>query len=184
MNKDRLAQELKEKIKEGIKPSDLKKKGNINPQIPTPPSSPTITPIDKKVGIGWNNKKELEQLEQKKIRELEQSVKFWSTTADNYLKSLQKLTAELDQKEQKIKDQNKTISDLDYLLKTGKNSEIVKKLESKIKEQEKTVEELKKQVKNTDKTKQQLFTCYHCQKEQQISLLVLELPEGKLCQLC
>ena len=43
MNKTKLQQELKEKIKEGVKPSDLKKKQeNINLQIPTPPASPVL----------------------------------------------------------------------------------------------------------------------------------------------
>jgi len=33
MNKDKLQQELKEKIKEGIKPSDLKKQKKVKPKI-------------------------------------------------------------------------------------------------------------------------------------------------------
>ena len=36
MNKDQLQKELQEKVKPGIKPSDLKKKTN---SIPTPPTS-------------------------------------------------------------------------------------------------------------------------------------------------
>ena len=68
MNKDNLQQELLEKVKQGIKPSDLKKSKNTNGEkalgssnsspliFPshqtnsplTPPDSPIIVPIDKK----------------------------------------------------------------------------------------------------------------------------------------
>ena len=47
MNKDQLQKEILEKVKEGVKPSDIKKmKGTENPQssttIPTPPPAPPL----------------------------------------------------------------------------------------------------------------------------------------------
>ena len=80
MTKEQLAKELKEKIREGIKPSDLKKnKEKIISQIPTPPDSPIITPIGKslnnKINLN-NNKKELDKDKDKKIKQLQQDLNF------------------------------------------------------------------------------------------------------------
>ncbi|CAG8563540.1 4787_t:CDS:2, partial [Cetraspora pellucida] len=55
--------------------------------------------------------------------------------------------------------------------------EKVKELETKIHEQYKTIEDLKKQVKNKENNQEPKFTCYNCQKEQAISLLVLKIPD-------
>src|SRR5437870_29739 len=76
MTKTALQKELLEKVKLGTKPSDLKKQKeqeNINTQIPTPPDSPVITPIDKKPSKKPGKKNILPppivKLENKKIKE-------------------------------------------------------------------------------------------------------------------
>src|SRR2546429_5095810 len=100
MNKDNLQQELLEKVKQGIKPSDLKKSKNTNGEkalgssnsspliFPshqtnsplTPPASPIIIPIDKK-----NSQKPgqegilpppIVQGENKKIKQLQAQVNY------------------------------------------------------------------------------------------------------------
>ena len=189
MTKQQLQKELLEKVKEGVKPSDLKKKKLIKPKslendegysseeekIPTPPITPN-----------------------QKIKDLQKQVNFWTNTAQNHLKSLQLAQAKVSNLEEQIRDlkSKKTPKPETELLKeknkqieiiakeNEKNEKKVKELEAKITEQENNIEELKKQVKIKENDKQEQFTCYHCKKEQKISLLVLELPEGKLCQPC
>jgi hypothetical protein len=76
MTKEQLAKELKEKIKEGIKPSDLKKKRTIS--IPTPPASPVIVPVDKKPSKkpGKEGNSPSPIVASKKIQELEKDLNF------------------------------------------------------------------------------------------------------------
>jgi len=97
MNKDNLQQELLEKVKPGIKPSDLKKSKNTNGEkalgssnsspliFPshqtnsplTPPDSPIIVPIDKK-----NSQKQDKEgnspspIEINKIKQLQAQVNY------------------------------------------------------------------------------------------------------------
>ena len=98
MNKDNLQQELLEKVKPGIKPSDLKKSKNTNGEkalgssnsspliFPshqtnsplTPPDSPIIVPIDKK-----NSQKQGQEgilpppiAESKKLNQLQAQVNY------------------------------------------------------------------------------------------------------------
>src|SRR5688500_10367899 len=87
MNKDQLQKELKEKIKAGIKPSDLKKKP-IKPKpkhdegylsgeekiiIPTTPIIPTnnLLALQKQIELH----KEIKKADEKKKQELEEKVK-------------------------------------------------------------------------------------------------------------
>ena len=81
MTKDQLQQELKEKVKEGVKPSDLKKlkRSKSADDIPTSPS------------------------QEKQITQLQSQVKFHSQTAQNYLKSLQVSQAKVSELEEKLK---------------------------------------------------------------------------------
>lgn len=100
MNKDQLAQELKQKVKPGIKPSDLKKSKNTNGEkalgssnsspfiFPshqtnsplTPPDSPIIIPIDKKTGKKPGQEgilpPSIVQGESKKINQLQAQVNY------------------------------------------------------------------------------------------------------------
>jgi len=111
MNKDQLQQELKEKIKEGIKPSDLKKKTGENiGSIPTPPPPPPI--IDKEGESNQNpaNSDVLPSPISIKIKKLEAEVKYWSKLSANYLERMGQLEAELDNlKEQKKEPINKEL---------------------------------------------------------------------------
>jgi len=213
MNKDQLQQELKEKIKEGIKPSDLKKKktGENIGSTPTPPPPPPITNQEEKPSKNPSNSSVLPSPISIKIKKLEAEVKYWSKLADNYLKRMGQLEAELDNKDegyesedeepnkvkelekslqeanQKIRDQEKTISDLDFLLKSGKNSEIIKGLQTQNKNLNKTIEELKKQVKSKgdNKEEKKIFTCSTCQKSFPQKLIRLIDKEGnKTCRDC
>jgi len=75
MNKDQLQQELKEKIKKGVKPSHLKKQRTIS--IPTPPASPVIAPVDKKDQQKQDQKgNSPSPISIKKIQELEKDLNF------------------------------------------------------------------------------------------------------------
>jgi hypothetical protein len=159
--KDLLQKELLEKIKLGTKPSDLKKmkskpvqKDNLPPSIsigsdegyesdksnksiPTPPPLPNsqIQALQKKIEI----QEAIKKADEKKKQELQEKIK-----------TLIKLAGEEKQEyKQKISDLQKQVRDLDHLLKTGKNSDIINKLQAKIKDQDKIIQELK----NTEETK-------------------------------
>ena len=68
-NKSQLQKELKEKVKPGVKPSDLKKKGkNTSPD--------EGYESDNFSRNNRNNKNSLNKSEQKKIQELEKEIKF------------------------------------------------------------------------------------------------------------
>ncbi|CAG8836919.1 25252_t:CDS:2, partial [Racocetra persica] len=106
------------------------------------------------------------------VKELNEQIKELAEQEIN--KELEKSLIEANQK---IRDQQKTIQDLDHLLKTGKNSEIIKKLEDKIKEQEKMIESLQKQAKNKDNNQEKkkepklyLFTCDICEQNKRSQL--------------
>jgi hypothetical protein len=122
VNKNLLQEELKEHIKEGIKPSDLKKLRKNNPptapaNIPTPPPPPNLV--------------------------------------------------------------NSESNQQDLLAK-------IKKLEAKNNSLTKTIQNLKDKQENQSINigEKKLFVCYNCKLNHNLSLLVLELPEGKLCQDC
>jgi len=87
--KDQLQQELKVKVKPGVKPSDLRKlkrsksEGDIPkaPPLPTSVSEPTLL-------------------------KLQEQVKFHAQTAANYLKSLQQTQVKVSELEGKLKSFN------------------------------------------------------------------------------
>jgi hypothetical protein len=100
MNKDQLSQELKQKLKLGIKPSDLKKlrlkpspnisqdKNNIptypDPGILTPPLTPPLKPRQENIPItpiasievGERDQSPTPQPSQSSVKQLRQAVKF------------------------------------------------------------------------------------------------------------
>src|SRR5207253_7725527 len=92
MTKDQLSQELKQKLKLGIKPSDLKKQRQNN--------------LDE----GYESEKEatirpkslLKNQDKTLIKQLQTQVKFEANKAQNYLTELQSTLAELDQAQQAI----------------------------------------------------------------------------------
>ena len=107
MNKTNLQKELKEKVKPGVKPSDLKKqrekKINLNEDEGYISDN-----------FSRNNRNNKDQSEQQKnnlslkkdkqIKQLEQERNFEAKKAQNYLEQITKLTAEVDSKEQAIKE--------------------------------------------------------------------------------
>ncbi len=197
MNKDNLQQELLEKVKQGIKPSDLKKrKTSLYHSMPeennTPPASPPISPIIEPIGKSWNsgnNKKAPEPEKDQKFQALERKVNFWSQTAQTHLTNLQRATAELDQAEERIKE-------LEWVLKQKPTPETIsqaaeqalmeanqkiRELEAKNKQLKENITQLENQVKNTTETKEigtqtepkpkhYLFTCDICEQNKKSQL--------------
>src|SRR5688572_18381827 len=83
MTKQELQKEIQDKVKPGIKPSDLKKlkRSKSEGDIPKAPPLPTST----------------------QITLLQQQVQFHAETAANYLKSLQVSQAKVSELEEKLK---------------------------------------------------------------------------------
>lgn len=81
MTKQDLQQELKEKVKEGVKPSDLRKlkRSKSDSDIPSSPPS-----------------------QEKQITQLKEQFEFQAQTAANYLKSLQVSQAKVSELEEKL----------------------------------------------------------------------------------
>ncbi|CFW93333.1 protein of unknown function [endosymbiont DhMRE of Dentiscutata heterogama] len=116
-NKTQLQKEINEKVKPGLKPSDLKKqraknrtvKNNIptysDQGIPTPPPTPPFKPV--KDNISLTDPENIHNPNFNpyigKVKELQQQVKFHANQAQTYLINLQKLTAENDLLEEKVK---------------------------------------------------------------------------------
>ena len=133
-------------------------------------------------------------------KEKEELLKTFERTRNEMGEEITKLEKENNQLDQDLnkavdllEEKDKTISDLQkqkttdqehILEKHNPYKDKVKELQTKIAEQDKTIQELKNQGENKENVKPEQFTCYHCQKQQEFSLLVLELPEGKLCQPC
>src|SRR5687767_9976587 len=108
MTKDQLQKELKEKVREGIKPSDLKKlkRSKSADDIPKAPPLPNSVPVKKSQSqseIPLNQSSPKSQ-----ITQLQNQVKFHAETAANYLKSLQTSQAKVSELEEKLKQNNQT----------------------------------------------------------------------------
>lgn len=158
MTKQDLQKELLEKVKEGVKPSDLKKK-KVKPKtdegyssekeknIPTPPIAPN-----------------------QKIKDLETQIN-----------SLQKqLQTYKDFKEADLKIKERYKKEIEEY--KGK----VNNLEAKISEQYKTIEDLKKQVKNKGEVKEpiKLFTCSQCSQIKPLPELSRVFSNFSFCRSC
>jgi|SRR3954462_3820039 hypothetical protein len=88
MTKDQLQKEIKDKVKPGIKPSDLRKLKRSKSADDIPTSSP----------------------QEKQITNLQDQIQFHSQTAQNYLASLQISQAKVSELEEQLK--NKPLSQL------------------------------------------------------------------------
>src|SRR5438477_177670 len=100
--KENLQKELKEKVKEGVKPSDLKKLKRSKSADDISPSSPSSLPLKKSQSqseIPLNQPSSKEQ-----ISNLKEQVKFHAETASNYLKSLQTSQARVSELEEELND--------------------------------------------------------------------------------
>src|SRR6185312_16279202 len=194
MNKTKLQKELKEKEK-NTKPT--KDEGYISDN-----------PISR------NNKNKLEQQKNnlslkknKQIQQLEQERNFEAKKAQNYLEQITKLTAELDSKDleikelkkikptktqlelekalqeanQKIRDQEKSLIHLNIYL------EKIKVLESENKQLIEKYAKLENQRENKEKNKSldELFTCFTCQKTFSCKLIrLIDKNNKKVCRDC
>ena len=194
MNKDQLQRELKEKVKPGIKPSDLKKareknsQTNFNHGILTPPPTPPLkssqegilpSPISiKPEQATHRDESPVKNQDQTLIKQLQEAVNYWSQTAQIHLTNLQRTTAELDNAEVEIKELK----------------EMIKKLKQNPSEETGEKDILpKKQTQTPPKEpKQYLFTCDICQQNKKSQLHLARVnglginphKQNKICDYC
>jgi hypothetical protein len=185
-NKDNLQKELLEKIKPGTKPSDLKKqKGNISKKT------------DEQSPLGFNKPDEgYSSDEGKNFADKADNQKIDNSKKNNFVDSEKKFLDQItslkkllqtykDFKEADLKIKEKYKEEIKEL--TQELEKTKKRLRESFEERSlmnKTIQELKSKGGNKENVKQEQFTCYHCKNSQPLPLLVLELPEGKLCQPC
>jgi hypothetical protein len=121
MTKDKLQAELLEKIKGGIKPSDLKKSNNpsIKP-VKKPLPDPYNEPDD-----GYESDSSIPKApplpETKQIKQLKKDVKYWSQTANTHLKNLQLAQARISLLETDLSVVKSFNKDLQEQVKPSKN---------------------------------------------------------------
>jgi hypothetical protein len=187
MTKDQLAQELKEKLKLGIKPSDLKKNmEGVLHDFNLPPSDERSPSGFDKPDEGYESDGSVKTtptktpLKKDQISQLQAQVKFESQKAQSYPTELQSTLAELDQAQQEIaqfqkrlKTKPETVSQVAEQALIEANQKIRQltktneELQTKNQSLNKSIVELKTQVKIPAKTKAtpELFTCSHCLQE-------------------
>ena len=160
MTKTDLQKELLEKVKGGIKPSDLKKPSKL-PKSPSPISineERSLSDFSKSDDEGYFSEEEQKIptppiLPTKQIKELQNQVNFWSTTAQNHLKSLQLAQAKVSNLEEEVKELKnlKTPkSESELLIEKNKQIEIIalenEKNKKKVKELEISLKSLKNKI--------------------------------------
>ena len=125
MTKQKLQQELLEEVKEGVKPSDLKKlkRSKSADDIPSPSTPIPLKKTQSQLEIPLTQPNSKEQ-----ISNLKEQVKFHAETAANYLKSLQSSQARVSELEGKIKNPPSSL------------------LQDQLKEKQKEVEKLREQL--------------------------------------
>src|SRR6185312_10607169 len=163
MTKEQLQKESKQKLKLGIKPSDLKKprvKNSFDEGYESDSNvktTPTKTPLKKD-----------------QIKQLQSQVKFEANKAQSYLTELQSTLAELDQAQEEIKELKKrkpeTVSQaaeqalMEANQKIRNQEQIIKGLRSKNKAEANPKETQPKTLSKTAKLKPQptFFSCPAC----------------------
>jgi len=130
MTKQDLQKELKEKVKEGVKPSQLKKlkRSKSDSDLPPSPKSQPLQHSKSQLEIPLNQPSSKEQ-----ITNLKEQVKFHAETASNYLKSLQSSQAKVSELETQIK-----------------NNPPAQLLTDQLQEKQKEIEELRKRLEETN----------------------------------
>src|SRR6185295_11200040 len=133
MTKENLQKELKEKVKEGIKPSDLKKlkRSKSADDIPSPSAPIPLKKSQSQIEIP------LRPSSKEQITQLQGKVQFHAETAANYLKSLQTSQAKVSELERKLR--TKVLSEA----KANPPSAL---LSEQLKEKQKEVEQLRKEL--------------------------------------
>jgi myosin heavy subunit len=193
MTKDQVIQELKEKLKLGIKPSDLKNnKEGVLPDFNLPPSDE-----------GYESDSNVKTIQTKtplkkdQIKQLQAQVKFEANKAQSYLTNLQRTVAELDQAQQEIQHLQSQPSQLSQETEQAiaeanqKIRQLIKtneELQAKNQTLNKTLTELKKPAKISEETNPEEaknFTCSSCTQAFNIELLRLAKKSGKkVCRHC
>jgi len=156
MTKDKLQAELLEKIKGGIKPSDLKKKKPIKPEKDLgyesgedKPKIPPAPPLP----------------ETKQIKQLKKDVKYWSQTANTHLKNLQLAQARISLLEEQVNQSKNQVKEANHhrllsnweeqLAEKNKQIEIIaKENEQNLAKANKATELLNKQSESVRKAKE------------------------------
>jgi predicted RNase H-like nuclease (RuvC/YqgF family) len=183
MTKQDLQKELLEKVKPGTKPSDIKKQSKKQAKKPVL-SSPIVESDE-----GYSSEEEKIPTPpiapNQKIKNLQNQIKSLQRQLQTY-KDFKSADLKIKEKyKEEIKELKSTLNNTEQ--KNNEYKENIKELQTKLEKQYKTIQDLQNQVKNKVNDKgeiKELFNCYNCKKQQSLSLLVLELPEGKLCQPC
>lgn len=130
MTKDALQKELQEKVREGVKPSDLKKLKRsksaddiVSPSPPNPPLKKSQSQLE--IPLQPNSKQQ--------ITNLQEQIQFHSQAAQNYLQSLQSAQAR--------------VSELETSLKNVPPSQL---LQDQLREKQQEIEQLRKDLEQTN----------------------------------
>jgi chromosome segregation ATPase len=101
MTKEQLQKELQEKVKAGVKPSDLKKlkRSKSADDIPSPTPNIPLKKSHSHLEIPLPQQPSLSQ----QVKQLKQNLLFTQNTADNYLQSLQLAQAQIIQLQEQLK---------------------------------------------------------------------------------
>src|SRR5207248_3249219 len=102
MTKDQLQAELKAKVKEGIKPSDLKKlkRSKSLDDLPSTPPNPPLKKSHSQLELPLPTQPSKDQI----IKQLKQDLLFTQNTANNYLQSLATAQSQITQLQEQIKE--------------------------------------------------------------------------------
>ena len=132
MTKDQLQQELKEKVKPGVKPSQLRKlkKSKSDSDLPNTPKTQPLQHSKSQLEIPLTQPSKEET-----ITNLKEQVKFHAETAQNYLTSLSTSQAK--------------VSELETQLKRNPPPQL---LTDQLKEKQKELESLRQQLENQNTT--------------------------------
>src|SRR4051812_41089697 len=103
MTKQDLQKELKEKVKEGVKPSHLKKLKRSKSEGDIPKTSPLPNSVPLKKSQSQLETSLTQSNSKPSITQLQEQIQFHSQTAQNYLKSLQISQAKVSELEGKLK---------------------------------------------------------------------------------
>ena len=139
MTKENLQKELKEKVKEGIKPSDLKKlkRSKSADDIPSPSAPIPLKKSQSQIEIP------LRPSSKEQITQLQGKVQFHAETAANYLKSLQTSQAKVSGLETDLSVVKALNKELQEKLKANPPSAL---LSEQLKEKQREVESLRKEL--------------------------------------
>jgi hypothetical protein len=145
MTKQDLQKELKEKVKEGVKPSDLKKLKRSKSADDIPSPSTQSIPLKKSQS---HLEIPLQPSSKEQITQLSEQVKFHTQTASNYLQALQKAQAKVSGLETDLSVVKAFNKDLQEQLKSNPPQAL---LNEQLKEKQKQIESLREQLEIKDK---------------------------------